>query len=92
MLGVEGTNNEQNVMTPYKKTENTAWQAMNRSFGAPQPTKDWQHSGYGSQRIPVFGKIYRVVRLKSSIIVIRKFFPICLQRFKGQLLKNASMS
>ena len=33
-------------------------------------------------------KIYKVFRLKNCIIVVRKYYPVCLSQFRGMIIKN----
>jgi LytS/YehU family sensor histidine kinase len=35
--------------------------------------------------------VYKIVRLKNSIVVIRKYYSICASRFKGILIKNPEL-
>mgnify|MGYP000917275554 CR=1 FL=1 len=96
-MGVEGKNNCMNRYVnghdPQINKTYTNNQAAPSSFGMPTQSDHTQkYKGIGSQRLPCFGKVYRVIRLKSCIIQIRKFYPVCLQRFKGMLIKNYELN
>ena len=65
--------------------------AINRGFGmsnSAEGTRFNKFQGFGSQRLSCFTKIYRVIRLKNSIIIIRKHYPVCLQQYVPCIIKN----
>jgi hypothetical protein len=50
-----------------------------------------KYIGVGSKRLKLFTKIYKIVRLSSSIIIIKKFYPVCLERFLSLLISNRNL-
>ena len=44
-----------------------------------------------SQKLPIFQKVYKIVRLKSSILIIKKFYPVCLEKFLNVFIKDREL-
>ena len=74
-MGIEGKNNDTNRWTA---DPDSIPKLVPSSFGAPANTSQLKFRGIGSQRFPCFTKVYKLVRLKTSIIEIRKYYDVCL--------------
>ena len=70
-------------------------QIMNHSFGIASANDadafTSRFSGVGSQRLSCFTKIYKVIRLRSSIIIVKKYYPVSLQHLVPCLIKNKDL-
>lgn len=89
-MGVEGCNNQMNQMRvfPVKISDvaqgGLADRQSHRSFGMTSlnPNDDMTYvqkfQGIGSQRLSCFSKIYKLIKLKTSIVIIKKYYPVSL--------------